>query len=128
MVSLIKESKDIKYFDQSLCLYYGIGQSQRSKINNLFGLGASGFISVLDKSFIIKIEVFLREHYLLDDYLKIVEIANIKFLQYIKCYRGLRHKWKLPLHGQRTRSNAKTIRKLSRVKLQKYIHDVYRLK
>ncbi len=28
----------------------------------------------------------------IDDYLKIIEIANIKFLQSIKCYRGLRHK------------------------------------
>jgi|JI9StandDraft_1071089.scaffolds.fasta_scaffold41842_5 small subunit ribosomal protein S13 len=128
MIKYISESKNIKYFDKSLCLYYGIGLAQQNKINNLFGLGASGFISVLDKSFIVKIELFLREHYLLDDYLKIIEITNIKFLQHVKCYRGLRHKWKLPINGQRTRSNAKTVRKLSRVKLQKYIHDVYRLK
>lgn len=128
MVKLISNPKTIKYFDKNLCLYYGIGAFQQYKINNLFGLGASGFITALDKSFIIKIEVFLREHYILDDYLKIVELANINFLQHIKCYRGLRHKWKLPLHGQRTRSNSKTVRKLSRVKLQKYIHDVYRLK
>ena len=92
MIRLIQQIKTVRHFDKNLSLYYGIGLTQCHKINSLFGLGFSGFMSMLDKSFIVKIEIFLRDYYLLDDYLKIIEIATIKFLQYIKCYRGLRHK------------------------------------
>jgi small subunit ribosomal protein S13 len=35
---------------------------------------------------------------------------NIKRLQEINCYRGLRHRLNLPAHGQRTRTNARTKR------------------
>ena len=35
---------------------------------------------------------------------------NIKRLQEIGCYRGLRHRYNLPVHGQRTRTNARTKR------------------
>lgn len=36
---------------------------------------------------------------------------NIKRLKDIKCYRGIRHRMSLPVHGQRTRTNAKTRKK-----------------
>lgn len=36
--------------------------------------------------------------------------SNIKRLIEISCYRGLRHRMRLPVHGQRTRTNARTKR------------------
>ena len=92
MIKLITIKKAINCYDFNFCLYYGIGSFQKKKITSLLGLGSSGFISEIEKPFIGKIEMFLREHFVLDDYLKIRELENIKFLQAIKSYRGLRHK------------------------------------
>lgn len=128
MVKEFNFHKNIKFFDRKLLNYYGIGNSQKIKINSLFGLGKSGFMSSLDKSFILKMEMYLRDFFLLEDYLKMIIIDNIADIQKLKLYKGLRHKWKLPVNGQRTRSNGKTFKRLPRIKLQRYIHDVYKLK
>ena len=37
-------------------------------------------------------------------------LGNIKRLQDIGCYRGMRHRRHLPAHGQRTRTNARTVK------------------
>lgn len=42
-------------------------------------------------------------------------LANIRMKVDIGCYQGLRHQQGLPVHGQRTRTNAKTAKKLNRV-------------
>lgn len=92
MVKPLTLNKVVKNFDRNLLKYYGINKYQMNKICSLFGLGSSGFISLLDKSFIVKIEMYIREFHLLDDYLKLVIISNIDNLQLLKLYKGIRHK------------------------------------
>ena len=46
--------------------------------------------------------------YLVEGELRTQVRMNIKRLQDMKCYRGLRHRRKLPVRGQRTRCNART--------------------
>lgn len=128
MVKVINSLKHQKFFDRKLLKYYGINLFQQKKINCLFGLGSSGFITDLDKSFILKMELYIRDFYLLEDYLKMYILDNIENLINLKLYKGLRHKWKLPVNGQRTRTNSKTFRRLPRLTLQRYIHDIYKLK
>jgi small subunit ribosomal protein S13 len=52
-------------------------------------------------------EIIDREHRVEGDLRREIQM-NIKRLQEIGCYRGLRHRRGLPVHGQRTRTNART--------------------
>ena len=54
-------------------------------------------------------EVIDREHKVEGDLRREVDM-NIKRLIEISCYRGMRHRRNLPVHGQRTRTNARTRR------------------
>lgn len=54
----------------------------------------------------------LKKAFILNIHLKFLKRSNIKRLKLLKCYRGLRHKQYLPVHGQRTKSNAITSRYL----------------
>lgn len=55
---------------------------------------------------------------LTDNKLEKFNLTNIKFLKKIKCYVGIRHRFGLPVRGQRTHTNAKTIKKLTVVAKQ----------
>ena len=50
----------------------------------------------------------IAEHYTVEGDLKRLVTNNIKRLKDINSYKGLRHKAKLPVNGQRTRTNART--------------------
>mmetsp|Transcript_7628 Transcript_7628/g.13453 ORF Transcript_7628/g.13453 Transcript_7628/m.13453 type:complete len:119 (-) Transcript_7628:205-561(-) len=53
-----------------------------------------------------------EEKFLLGDFLRAEVKANIQRLKDINCRRGIRHTYGLPVHGQRTKSNAKTAKRL----------------
>jgi small subunit ribosomal protein S13 len=97
-----------KRIDVALTYIYGIGMHTSNKILNKLGIDRSKRVNQLNDSDVIRI----RE--LIDDELKVEgdlrrEIAvNIKQLMDLGCYRGLRHRKRLPVRGQRTRTNAKT--------------------
>ncbi|MCL2283008.1 MAG: 30S ribosomal protein S13, partial [Fibromonadales bacterium] len=55
-----------------------------------------------------KIRRMLEENYKVEGQLRAEITLNIKRLQDIGCYRGLRHRKGLPVRGQRTRTNART--------------------
>ena len=92
MIKVLNVKNDFKFFDEKVMKYYGLGRTQQVKINNLFGLGLSGFISNLDKSFILKMELYIREFYLIEDSLKSYILDNISLLESNKLYKGMRHK------------------------------------
>ena len=50
----------------------------------------------------------LEHHFLIEGDLRRETAMNIKRLSEIGCYRGLRHRRGLPVHGQRTKTNART--------------------
>jgi len=52
----------------------------------------------------------LVEKYKIEEDLKREIAANIKRLKEIKCYRGIRHSKRLPVRGQRTKTNSRTVR------------------
>ena len=57
-----------------------------------------------------KIRKVIESNYLVEGELRVDIQNNIKRLQDIGSYRGMRHRKKLPLRGQRTKSNARTRR------------------
>ena len=55
--------------------------------------------------------MFIVKNFKINEYDKALKLQiqkNIKFLHKIKSYRGIRHSFKLPSRGQRTKTNAKT--------------------
>lgn len=98
---------DIKRIEAGLTLIYGVGRSLSHTI--LKTLNINGDIKVKDLT-----EVDLNK---LREYISKIPVEgdlkrkfqlDIKRLQEIGCYRGLRHRKRLPVRGQRTKTNART--------------------
>ncbi|QSW37971.1 30S ribosomal protein S13 [Candidatus Vidania fulgoroideae] len=88
---------------------YGIGNyTSRLICNNVGILGKK--ISEIDSYEFITLNSLLGKM-LIGNMLKKKIKDNISTLVRIKCYRGIRHKLKLPVRGQRTRSNSRTSRR-----------------
>ena len=92
----------------ALTYIYGIGNTTARKI--LADLAMRGDMRAKDLSDdeAAKIAAHLQEHYLVEGPLRRQLLQNVNRLKEIQCYRGLRHRRGLPVHGQRTRCNART--------------------
>lgn len=101
---------DAKRVEVALTYVYGIGDTTSRKILAATKINPDTRVKDLSESEVSK----LREH--IDKNLRVEgdlqrEISlNIKRLKEINSYRGLRHKANLPVHGQRTKTNARTKR------------------
>jgi len=97
-----------KRVEVGLTYIYGIG---RKRSNDILGAaGISGDIRVKDLSEedVRKISKVLEDVGGVEGDLRKEISMNIKRLMEIGCYRGLRHRRNLPVHGQRTKTNART--------------------
>ncbi|MBT6401625.1 30S ribosomal protein S13 [candidate division WWE3 bacterium] len=93
----------------SLTYVYGIGPTTAKKILDETKINPDTRVKDLSEADLAKIREQLSEmHILVEGEKKRVVSNNIKRLQEIKSYRGLRHRRGLPTRGQRTRSNART--------------------
>jgi small subunit ribosomal protein S13 len=98
-----------KRLDIALTSLYGIGISSARKI--LKGAGVE--INVKGDTLTVDQENAIRkviESMTIEGTLKREIAANIKRLKDIKAYRGVRHMRKMPVHGQRTKTNSRTVR------------------
>jgi small subunit ribosomal protein S13 len=88
---------------------YGVGISTAKKILKEVGVDEANRIS--DVSLDQEAEIRkLIEAMNIEGNLKREVASNIKRLKDIKCYKGVRHMKRLPVHGQRTKTNSRTIR------------------
>lgn len=91
-----------------LMYIYGIGRSRSVEILAKAGVDPDTRVKDLVESEVARIrEVIDREYRVEGDLRREIQM-NIRRLQEIGCYRGLRHRRHLPVHGQRTRTNART--------------------
>jgi small subunit ribosomal protein S13 len=97
-----------KRVEASLRYIYGIGASSATRV--LAEASVSGDIRVRDltEAQIARIREVLDRSYTVEGDLRREVAMNIKRLQEINSYRGVRHRRGLPLRGQRTRTNART--------------------
>ncbi len=87
----------------------GIGPTRADLIVKEAGLDPDMRASELDEEQLNKIVHIITEHkWLLEGDLRRDLAANLKRLQAINCYRGIRHRRGLPVRGQRTSTNART--------------------
>jgi small subunit ribosomal protein S13 len=99
-----------KRVEISLCYIYGIGLTTSRKILERTRINPDTRVRDLTEEEVNRLrEVIDREHKVEGDLRREVDM-NIKRLIEIGCYRGLRHRRNLPVHGQRTRTNARTRR------------------
>jgi len=97
-----------KRVEVSLTYIYGIGPTSARKILADTGVDPAKRVRDLTEEDISKITAAVTEDYKVEGDLRREVTANIKRLMDINCYRGLRHKRGLPVHGQRTHTNART--------------------
>ncbi len=100
---------DEKRLEIGLTTIYGIGRSRAKKILEEAGIEAgkkSKDLNADEENAIRK----LVEDYKVEGDLKREISGNVKRLKDVKCYRGVRHTRKLPVNGQRTKTNSRTVR------------------
>ena len=93
----------------ALTYLFGIGPYLSQKIIKELHLDASKRVKDLSEDEIVKIRDRVRLLNVEGD-LKSAVLRDVRRLQEINCYRGKRHKLKLPVRGQRTHTNARTKR------------------
>lgn len=101
----IPANKRIEY---ALRYLYGIGPTKAMEIIEEARIPLGTKAKDLTSEQISAITVILQEKMTVEGDLHRVIAADIRRLQQINCYRGIRHRSGLPVHGQRTKTNART--------------------
>ena len=97
-----------KRVEIGLTYIYGIGRVTSNKILQATGINPDTRVKDLTEEQIGQIRDYMDKNLTTEGELRRVVNMNIKALQEIKSYRGLRHKANLPVRGQNTKSNART--------------------
>lgn len=97
-----------KRVEVGLTYIYGIGPTRSRQILGETGVNPDTRVKDLTDSDITKVRDFINQNYKVEGDLRREVQLNIKRLIEIGSYRGLRHRRNLPVHGQRTRTNART--------------------
>jgi small subunit ribosomal protein S13 len=97
-----------KRLDIALTYIYGIGRTTALKILDATGVNWSKTTDDLSAEETNNIRKEIEQNHKVEGDLRREISANIKRLMDIGCYRGLRHRRGLPVHGQRTHTNSRT--------------------
>jgi small subunit ribosomal protein S13 len=97
-----------KRIEVGLTYIYGIGNSKSRKILDEAKIDRNKKVKALSEDEVNKIRHIIEKREKIEGDLRQEVAMNIKRLVDIGCYRGLRHKKKLPVRGQRTKTNART--------------------
>lgn len=97
-----------KRIDVALTYIYGIGRSTAEKILDGLNIDKTQHTEQLTDDEINNIRKAIDSQYRVEGELRTEVSMNIKRLMDLGCYRGLRHRRSLPVHGQRTSTNART--------------------
>lgn len=99
-----------KRVEIGLTYIYGIGLTTSQEILRETTISPDTRIKNLSEDEVSRLRDFIDRNYIVEGDLRREIGLNIKRLQEIGCYRGLRHRRNLPVRGQRTRTNARTRR------------------
>src|SRR3989338_130962 len=101
---------DNKHIDVALTYLYGVGPSLAKKI--LMGAKIDSMRRAKDLSpdEVNRIKIFIEKNYKVEGELRQIIKQNINLLKEMQTYRGARHSRHLPVRGQRTKTNSRTVR------------------
>ena len=97
-----------KRVEIGLTYIFGIGRSTANSILSKLDIDPDTKTDDLTESQINSIRKVIDSEYKVEGELRSEVAMNIKRLMDLGCYRGLRHRKSLPVHGQRTSTNART--------------------
>lgn len=96
-----------KRVEISLTYIYGIGRTTSQRILAAANVDRDTRVRDLAEAEVARLREVIDRNYRVEGDLRREIAMNIKRLQEIGCYRGIRHRKNLPVHGQRTRTNAR---------------------
>lgn len=99
-----------KRVEISLTYIYGIGRHRSQEVLKMADIDFNKRVKDLSEEEVVRLREIIDKNYRIEGDLRREIGLNIKRLQEIGCYRGLRHRRNLPAHGQRTKTNARTRR------------------
>ncbi len=97
-----------KRIEIGLTYIYGIGRPSADKILAATGVNPDTRVKDLTDDEIKDLAIYISEHHEVEGDLRREVALDIKRLQEIGCYRGIRHRRGLPARGQKTKTNART--------------------
>ena len=97
-----------KRVEVGLTYIYGVGQTRAKEIIAGTNVNPDTRVKDLTEKDVSAIREYINKNYQVEGDLRRDVQMNIKRLVEIGCYRGLRHRRGLPVHGQRTKTNART--------------------
>jgi small subunit ribosomal protein S13 len=97
-----------KRVEIGLTYIYGVGRSTSNKLLAELGIEPDRKVRDLTEEEVIRLREAIDSDLTVEGDLRRERSQNIKRLQEIGCYRGLRHRRGLPVHGQNTKTNART--------------------
>jgi small subunit ribosomal protein S13 len=97
-----------KRVEVGLTYIYGIGRSTSNRLLNEVGVSRDTYVRDLTDEEVVKLREAIERGPMVEGDLRRERSQNVKRLQEIGSYRGLRHRRGMPVHGQRTKTNART--------------------
>ena len=97
-----------KRVEIGLTYVYGIGRTSANRILKEAGVNPDTRVKDLTDDEVKRISVVIADSQTVEGDLRREIAMNIKRLQEIGCYRGVRHRKSLPVRGQKTKTNART--------------------
>lgn len=101
---------DDKRIEIALTYIYGIGQPRSNQILAALKLDPNIRTKAMSETDINKLKDYIEKNFTIEGELKHQKQMNIKRLKDIGCYRGIRHAKGLPVRGQKTKTNTRTVR------------------
>ena len=97
-----------KRVEVGLTYIYGIGRSTSNELLAKLGIERDRKVRDLTEDEVVQLRDLIDSELTVEGDLRRERSQNIKRLQEIGCYRGLRHRRGLPVRGQNTKTNART--------------------
>lgn len=110
--------KNNKHVCVELLQLYGVGKYQATKLCNQLNIGFDCCVGDLNQSHLyLLLKQIEQQKLIVETDLQELKHRIISELVEIKSYRGIRHIFSLPVRGQRTRTNARSVKKMYKRKL-----------
>jgi small subunit ribosomal protein S13 len=97
-----------KRVEIGLTYIFGIGRSTSQSVLKSLEIDRDTKVRDLTEDEVSKLRGYIDQNLMVEGDLRRERSQNVKRLMEIGCYRGLRHRRGLPVHGQRTKTNART--------------------
>jgi small subunit ribosomal protein S13 len=97
-----------KRLEISLTYIYGIGRNTAQQVSDATNISRDTRVRDLTEEEVARLRTYIDQNLKVEGDLRRQVSQDIKRKMEIGCYEGLRHRKGLPVHGQRTRTNART--------------------